>query len=516
MAGIVHYGAPRVINQVYMQQIYSYYNDIEGMLLICKDVSYAMTFRGGVSLRWGGVSKPSRLELGEERNLEDLLTRALDYRNMFGFCPLKFWTDPSTDQRRVSVPEFGTGTFVVELNHTSMNTHVRFIPRQKHGGGSLFGMGSAYGQQKQDTEGEEDDTQVDIAYEVYVWKGHEPSYDALSYGNVSLKSNIHTLYQRFVKYDSFEEDALTASWNNARPPVWLQSKINSTRFNPAEMDDGMLYAPTPAGPINSEDMSTSERVHVRQDALRQGADQETRLALSAGDPSRTRVDPKTGIAHSQRRERIWDNMIHLDQDSQLAPSGPKAEARSDLIQLREQYEQQVCLSMGIPPQVAMGNRGGERLQATADQEGQILKISISKNRRDAASFYEFIWEKMYREDENRLLVKAFGLLDQRKAAMAPDDADGHLLTDQMHDRLTRLAGSKRVELVFLDSSIGNTKLDDIMKIAAFPGVLDPLELANLMRESVGLEPLRSISATAVATVANASPAAAPGQEPRLK
>ncbi len=135
----------------------------------------------------------------------------------------------------------------------------------------------------------------------------------------------------------------------------------------------------------------------------------------------------------------------------------------------------------------------------------MLKNSIRQNREDCKVFLEFLWNMVYLEQDNHILVNTLMILDHARDSLAKE-AEGPDLSLEGSDRvqedsnkvgrlkrrIKRMARGHRVELFFKESPFaGIVRLSDIITAASIPGVMSGKELTNLIRGKLDLEPVTS-------------------------
>ena len=546
------YGSPRPIDNNKMAEIHDFYNNRDQIISLCRTVSNSLTFEGGIVLNWGSGSRLPRDSDGNaEGQLINLLMTALDWKRMFGFVPVKKYRDPETGVARGVIPQFGTGTFVQRMDRLTLSSYVEFIPRHLNASTSYMGMpypdfvksstGSALNsmtrkggakeralakaaskrynlamgvkeEDDDDDSSDQDNDNVthneddgdDEEYRVFIWPGHEPDFHTES----SIKSDMYTLLQGFNVYQEFKNNALNADYNSSNPTVFTQSRMDPGKYGAANLTEADLF-----DDYDREEMTGEERHQARREYLRTMRSREVQGQLMSQDSVRRETkrkmyDERTGRFVDQQRRRVWENNIYpIEYGSQLAPQPSLPHSRPDVLQWKADYEQQACLTMGVPHQYIAGLRGA-RIKGETEQEFHLLRLSVEQNRKDCKDFIEFLWNFVFLENDNETLVKSLWILDSTKkkleeeAKQYPDREDIVARKKQLgyyKRRVKSLAKGNRIELQFRKSPFaGILRLQDILTAAAVPGVMTELERTNLIRGKLDLPAATSIATDGIA------------------
>lgn len=469
-----------VLNNVTLKEIFNFYHHEEQWISICRDLSNTLTFSGGISIKWGKLFKNRTMDNESQAKLTEMLITALDYKRMFGFCPIKRVKDPKTGAVNVFIPQFGTGEFYHGLNSITLQTEVFFVPYVYTGGLSTSHYVETHTNYiLRDI--------VDPDSFVYVWPGQYPTIN-----NNQVKSDMLKLYKRWSTISELEENAMDADFNASHPTVFTQIQKENRSLD--DMTEEELFADD-----DNDYVSPTDRRTYRIDRLRSRKLEEQQSDMKCTSENRNTISqvvkPKTGQVSQTRRRRVWeDNEYHLEEGEQLTRH-TSPQSRNDYMTWRQHYEEQVCLLMRVPRTFFARSYVG--LKTDAIQVQQALRTMVESNREEAQTFFQFIYNIQYKELDDAEIFEAFVSLDRAEkrelSSANGDETSSKSIRDRFarsRGKLTKIAKSEnRIELIFEgDAFLRNMPVVDI-SIASQKGAITVHEEINMLRLRLGLDPL---------------------------
>ncbi len=450
-------------------EIYDFFYHKEQWIQICKKMKYSQVFKGGVSLIWGGgifQSKETENPI-KQRELIELLQEALDYRDMFGLCPIKIVKDRKTGQKKPIIPEFGTGAFILIFN--TKNFEIEEIVFAPYSGSS--GLVSNY-----------EKKQIDSSVKIFVWPGKEPSLH-----NKQFKSSIFTVFEEFLLVEELKKNALDADYNSSHPTIFTQSRPDSK--DSSELTEEELF-----GDANNPLLNPSEKHTYRRDSFRARRLEEmtkdmncqTKLSSSSWqiDNSLTkRVDSTSNRITEFQRKRTWQDSIEsLPEGEEMAhPIMPQT--RKDLIEWQNRYEDQVCLLMGIPKGYIAGR--GSKFKTDAQQELEIVRSAVENDREDVNSFYQFVYRWMYKDIDDQKIIQTLMTLNNIKKLNPESDQQQLKQSKKYIKNIGNMPN--RIEILFNEDPFSRTINLNNVQFASDRDAITAEEEVNSIRSSLGLE-----------------------------
>ena len=444
------------------QEIYDFYNK-DHYIETCKRLKNIYTFEGDISITWGDdlLCTSKNGSLISQSALKKLLKDALDYRNMFGFCPIKIVKDKNNPGKKIaSIPEFGSGGFILVYNTETMDSKVDFLPYDmKHYTGFT---GSILTNEV-----------FDNSIQVYTWPSYTPSITSRNY-----KSRILPLFEEYYIVTELQNNAVYADWKGSHPNIFTQSrpeKINQSEVTEDEvLGDADLEAGARETTIYKRDTHRSIRMETTaksmNDATKNGCDENAAVSK--------RLDDHTGRTIEVVRTRN-DNMVPLPTGEEMAKSITYT-TRNDFLQWKEEYHDKVCSAMGIPRNFIDKQ---SKFKTEVGKEEAMLKKLIKSEREDATEFYQFVYEVMYRERDDQEILNAFIDLDNRKKNIADDNKEEDRDTIKNFKKKMKKISclENRISLSFAKDPFPDTVNIQTAVIAAEREVLSPEEEINLIR-----------------------------------
>ena len=442
-------------------EIYDFFYHKEQWIQICKRMKYSQVFKGGVSLTWGGgifQSKETEDPI-KQRELIELLQEALDYRDMFGLCPIKIIRDRKTGIKKPIIPEFGSGSFISIFNIKTLKTEdIVFAPN-----GNLINN-------KQE---------IDPSIKVFVWPGKKPSTH-----NKQFKSDIFTVFEEYLIIEELKKNLLDADYNSSHPTIFTQSRPDSKDLSQLTEEEVFGDADDPM--LNPSEKHTYRRDLFRAKRLERMSESINYQTKSSCDSSLTkRVDSTNNnriIAF--KRKRMWEENIESLPEGEEMANIVIPQSNKNIIEFMNRYEEQVCLLIGIPKGFIAG-RG--KFKTDAEQETEIMRNTIIKDREDANLFYQFVYELMHRGTDDKKIVQVLMNVNNIKKQQQPDPAEMEQLR-QTKNNIKKIGDMpNRIEILFNEDPFSRTINLNNVQFASDRDAITAEEEVNSIRSSLGLE-----------------------------
>lgn len=522
--------------------IYDYYYHKEPLIDESKSNLYDYVFQGGIELSWGGLF-PLDLDSEDERTKRDILMEALDWKKMFGFCPIKRKYNKTSKQVEFEIPEFGTGIFVFVFdNESSINAKIEFIPFKRN-----RNTDEGKKKRKRDNNSDRDPSSIqrmlsvggpipysdfDLKsngnkYGVFVWPGLKPT----TY-NGALKTVGSKLYSIYVDLQNLKKNLHTADNINSMPLTVIKKAVIPVG-NISEMTESEIY-----GDDEIDEVSTGEAKIYKRDKLaaimmEQKTD-ELNGARAANPQDNVQVgfNSKTNTHTYIDKRGVFDddNKIRLNEGESLDKIAT-ATSTPSYFELKKDYEELVGRSMGVNKEM-LGK--SSKLKANAEQGRETLEISVKDERSAAALFYQWSYDFIHRGQEDRKIAELLQHLDEEKKEVElmkklyKMDTNGTVETllannndgisnsdinsrggatnngfmskddlisksnqiDFNQKMLLQVAHDKfRLRLTFPKNPFSTTAEMKDIQVAISEGVLTPQEQINVMRAKIGLDKL---------------------------
>ena len=446
-------------------EIYNYFYHKEQWIQICRKIKYSQVFKGGITLTWGNVFQSKETEDPmKQKELKQLLEKSLDYRDMFGLCPVKIVKDRITGQKKPIIPEFGTGAFILVFNIRKFQIEeIAFAP---FGGGLV----SSYNKK-----------QIDSSVKVFVWPGREPSLH-----NKQFKSAIFTVFEEFLIIEELKRNALDADYNSSHPTIFTQSRPDSK--NLSELTEEEVF-----GEVGDPMMNPSEKHTYRRDTFRALRLEDMTKKMNCQSKFQTswqtdssltkRVDSTSKITQFQRK-RIWEDSIEALPEGEEMAHSIIPQTRKDFIEWQNRYEDQVCLIMGIPKVYIAGRTA--KFKTDAQQELEIVRSTVTHDREDANVFYQFVYEWMYRESDDKKIIQTLMTLNNIKKSNPESEQQQQL--KQSKKNIKKIGSMpNRIEILFNEDPFSRTVDLNNVQFAADRDAITAEEEVNSIRSTLGLE-----------------------------
>lgn len=394
------------------RQIHDYYHLTEPYVKFCTNVKHKLAFQGGISIEWVGykADQSSLTEESYDRN-QDLIklgSEALSNKDMFGFCPFKIIKDIRNGKVKIVIPEFGSGDFYKKTNGVSLQTEVAFLPtisetgeKGRHGSNTTHApfVGADIRSKAMGTSSgvTEDSNEMDPNIDVFIWPGHNPPID----GN-EFKSDIFKLYKMYQEIDEMKENNGDAEFNRTHPTVFLQGTPDNTNLE--DMVERRVYAEDEID--SSLKPNEKETYIVEKHRAEYYHNQDVK---NRGNEYYERINKDTRKSEYARRKRTHeDNIFPIKSGDQLAHQLIPQEV-SHYEYRNRSYQEMVCLTMGIPPGYASSMN--HQYKSDSQKEQHLLRATIEEARRDVELFYQYVYNKAYKQAQDLELLRYLGELD---------------------------------------------------------------------------------------------------------
>lgn len=433
-----------------LANIHDYYFHHENWISISKTVLNGMIFKDGIQ---------TPLPVADETETIKLLSDALDYRRMFGFCPI------ITNEDSVSIPVFGTGKFSFRVDQKTLRVIVRFVPKDD------------------DRDGKSRQRRTDV----FVWPDSEPSISG------EIKSNMLKLYKKYRVIEELHTNLMDADFNASHPTIHTQLRPQNKSLD--DMTESELYADI--SEMNNGDQSMGPQENVTYRRLIFSGDVLNRLSESFNSRSFNTKRQRTYDFDTRQftqltRERSWkDNKFTLSPDEELVRQ-TEPRSRSDFIQLNQNYQEEVSIVMGIPQRYLIGNRG---FKSDSKNETQITRNSVTQNREDCQLFFHHIFNFLYGEQLGKMSTTIqLNQLDLQEGKRKQSTNDNQQELEKQLDSIKwhiEFSQNSRKMIIFNgDPFVVDIPLQEIL-VASDRGALTKLEEINLLRSRFSLPPVLS-------------------------
>ena len=400
-----------------VKSIYHYFYHVDNWIGICRELEYSMTFQGGITVRTKlGKDLDSMTGSGNSKHdkgltieLTPLLEKVIDYKKMFGCVPVKVLNDPlSYRGKRAVIPEFGSGTFEKVYDKDTMQVRVAFressVSTPIHGGaggiGGLVNNGGGGGGINND--GSDHSKHNNI--HTFVWKNHEPSIEG------GLKSKIYKLYKRHLECEEMMTNLLESDYNIAHPTLITQTAHDKRTLDQFTEED--VFADAERGADTQEEQMKYRRDFQRSERMKQ--QYYDGIGMKLDERAKKKVmDMDTNQITSIVRKTTWQsNRFQIPEGEQLVQQ-VQPKSRSDVDDFIKHHEEVVCLTMGIPLSYLTQSKS---IKAGIDQELDMLQKMVNGNRKALTEFYDFLYNVMYKEEENTIIRELMLMVDHHESS----------------------------------------------------------------------------------------------------
>ncbi len=463
------------LNMTRAKQIYDLANS-DPFISICKTKRREFVFEGGISVTWTDddhVMKEFE-ESSVQLELLALLNKCLAYRDMFGFCPIKIFMDQQ-GRRRATIPEFGTGHFVLLYDTKNHQSKVVFVSKRS--------ASDFYPTSYQKVKPEKN------VY-VFVWPDGQPSLNENGF-----RSRIFLLLERYYELREYSDNALYADANSSHPTIFSQRRADAKKMS--EYTETELFGEFSCG--GDLQIDAEEQRGYRRNVMRSRAMEYSLSHTSGGgfdaNFTRKRVDETTGRVTEFNRKAVWEDHMYILPEGEEMARTIFPQSRSDLLQIKNEFIDIVCLTLGFPRSFIQGI-GHSRFKTDSNEEIARMRSTIRSDRADCEMFYQFVYQMMYGENDNKNLVTA--LMQKREEIQqikeSPQTTETELTLQNAKDTKKRLKKTivtpTRIHLLFLGDPLVSFYPLNTITTAANMGATDSLETINILRNLLGLKAVK--------------------------
>lgn len=365
-----------------------YFERMEPWITVTWNHLNAMIFKGNVGLSIAKKFALQKLDTDVQVAFQKFLKAALKYRRVLGVCPFIIHTDPLTGLKWHSIPPLGAVQFELRVHPTTLESSLSWRPDDRvadsgraHvlGPMSVLPFTSPY---------DRPIPRTDVQYHVFVWPGYDP--DPLV---KQFKSDMAPLYSTFLELRLKTRDDLQASGTQAKPTLYVtqpEPKMDLANFQEKE-----FFADVMPGMENAPTYTRSTKKARRLEAMAQDK-MESMVREGAGASRQVNLD--TGEMIYLQRAPQWSDNLFVLQEGQGLASAQLAKQPGGLQEERESYWEMVCMMLGVPRKT-MGATDNRDLRARAQTDQSVVMSTVEERRRELQLFYQDVWVKMYRTEE---------------------------------------------------------------------------------------------------------------------
>lgn len=488
-------------------EIHDYFFHRELWIDICKTTISNLVFKGSIKEKWGGKLMLIPFEYGARRQLIGLLKDSLDFRDMFGMCPIKVIRDENNNAVSVVIPQLATGKFLQRMNPITCNPEIIFVTHDTSSGGPINYI----------------NVKRDPNIHVFIWANKVPDFNSNSF-----KTKIFKLYGTYLRLEEKRENDADSEFNRAHPPIVTQHKKEQGSI--VDMEEQEIY-----GEDDDDTIPISSKVTYKRN-IQNAMDMERNLKElrkrdNAVTPLKKRINQSTNRSENFKRSRLWEHTYEIKEGEEIAHH-IIPDSNGNLIELQERYEEEVCLAMGVPKSYIMRKGGSSKgLKNDAINEQHVLRTTVENNREDCNAIYQFIYNILFKESDDDNIISDLVEVDdlEKKARLdgtSPDDklvgsnklprpADSSrpyddkklveyresgppeadlgdellFLRNKKNELIHLIKDKNRVELIFEDDPFENTiDIQDLMMISD-RFILSPEEEVNMFRKRLYKTPV---------------------------
>lgn len=470
-----------------LSEVYNWYNADKTVAKIRNNIS-PVAFPQGMK-----VTNGNGLFRIKGRVIDDVLEnakRVLDYKWMFGFCPYVIFRDSRTGEWRFSVPEFGSGRFMLKFDSTNYTTSVHFVPDNEF----LIG-GSAKAMNLSETV----PGTISRSFEVYCWDGMSPNHKTKA-----LKSPMWPVFIEYLKVFEFEQYALNAAFQSSRPEIFIRNSsakmLSDEKFKEIKLDSDLLQmSERESDERTTFDYYATKRAEVSfQNTMTYQRGPETRKIFSTENAA---LDEKV------KRNLTKGDVTVLPYGTEVQ-SGPSASVHSLEDNKKEALEQDILQILGIPMSIIKGKGGPatryNSVQVATEIEKEQFNKAIARMRNDLLVFLKQIIALIQTVQTKNVLDEVFAYsqraVQDRSNTLLANVSSGNLDIKDYISLVTTIEDSLKGMKVYLDelqkldslridfpleNDLRMLGLDEVIKLQQ-NRFITPLESGWLARASSGL------------------------------
>jgi hypothetical protein len=501
-----------MLNQEALRVIYDFFNHEEVGIDSAIRMLYDSTMQGGVELVWGDAF-PLKLSADEQRHVQDACVTALNWKKMFGFCPVKRILPKKSKKEggeerekkdskerdetaRFEIPEFGSGAFFMIYDNKTQQSELKYMPYrygEKHKSNPNRRSPDAIRKLTNGGRNSVNTTELKFPknYFVFVWPRMMPSLH-----NGFLKTVTSKLLKQWSIVKQLESNlVVNDTWRSMPPTITKRQPVNvdlKTLTEAEAFGEEELIQPDPLlqkkyqRDISSEYNTQEKSVGFRSRREKVGASQMIMFNTSTG-----KYEIET-LKHPLDPENIFDleegmQIEHLDNTS----------TTSLYLDLKHDYENRIDSTFGVD----RANGGGQnsRLKANAEQNRQLLETLVIDERASAALFYATVYEFVHRDNDDLRLLDIRTYMDEemeilnQKIEADPKDKEAKSRIADLKlqvKSLDKLAKRDlRMKLLFPKNPFTKNIDKQTIDLLIEQKVLTPVEEVNMLRAIGGFEPL---------------------------
>lgn len=488
----------KLLNQEMLRVVHDFYYHEEIGIDSAVRMLNNETMQGGVEMVWGDVVT-LRTSAEEQTKVQSLIVVALDWKKMFGFCPIRrILPKEKGEHARFEIPEFGTGAFFMVYDNQTRESELKFMPyrygdkhkgRDNHRSPDAIRKATKQGKQALDSSR----MQFPKNYFVYVWPRFKPSLH-----NGFLKTPVSKLLRHWSVVKQLESNLLiNDTWRSMPPVVTKRQLVNQKLEDLTEEEifgEEELIQPDPLLQKKYQrDLASHENTQDKSRGFRSmrektGASQMVSFNTSTGrfeiDTLKHPLDP--------------DNIFDLEEGMQVERLD-QTTTSTMYLNLKHDYEDLLDRTFGVDRGSRSSSSSGSRLKATAEKNRQLLETLVAEERSCAALFYATAYEFVYREHDNWKLAEIRASIDDelelatlKKELKQEEESNKSRIADLQlqKKRLEELAKQDlRLKLKFPKNPFGKLIDPQTVNLLIQEKVLTPLEEINMLRAIGNFEPL---------------------------
>jgi hypothetical protein len=393
---------------------------------IAKTLIWNKVFAGEVTAKWGNVLELKRKsETISTRKLEKLLMKALNYKYLLGFVPIK--KIKKGGLKKMFIPEIETLKFYTEIDPVTGKKKVGFEDCE---------LSQARGKGKSKEKN----------YKVYVWDDSVPLHHT-----GELNSAVFKMLQRHILWSEFLNNKRHADYESAHPPIILGQEVPKTKVD--TIDETNMAEEYDLPYYKNGEMNKIRDAEFRFRSIDNFSDRvdESGVGKSSVDMYVQYTNASQQSVYTQRKRNWANNFIALpigeDIKKQVNP-----ETSVDLLQWQESDNKIIFSLMGLSAHYAIGTKTPyERVDKRSDKDA-LLEETVKSLRIALSRFFQSSYHWCFGKRDEKLLQK------ERATAKLDKIEDDEYYYLELIEK-----GKDRINVVFKDPPFidENTSIQDI-------------------------------------------------------
>ena len=364
----------------------NFYLYIDPWVYHCREYINNLVFKGNIEIQWGKTFTAKKDSLFTQTELVDILTKALDWKKLYGMCPYKV-VDDEKGKKKVFIPQFGSGSFYQVYNpHTLQPVVFYIISSHKYGPISEYMSTERFLEVVRQ-----------IGLPVYTWPGMQPNFHMNDYS-----SEIAKIYREYLIKQSYLKDTIDASYNSTHPTLFTQSRLEHKNIE--ELTTTELYSEARAG-FNLPGPTENKMYQRNQFRTKQTKNfsSDIRKLEFSGDERKMLMDEAKHL-DVERPRKFWEENVYSLPINETIAQAPVPKAIVDIEKINESYRNNVCTIMGLTKTLVEGQF---RRETTSSNEliKHNLRILIDKHRKDAEIFLQDVYNTMYGLQDKTMILE---------------------------------------------------------------------------------------------------------------